>query len=79
LRGTHNFIGSSLFSFRYGQARKIDQHYHKFLTDRYGKIHKNYPPNAKYEDIEKDIEELLIKEFKENEYDEIVNPKEDIF
>ena len=70
---------SSLFSFRYGQARKIETHFWKFLCNRYGILHRYYPTGAEYEVIEKDIEELLAEKFKEAKYDEIVNPTEESF
>ena len=44
--------GSPLFVPRYGRARRINEHYTKFLCDRYGEVKHQYGPQTDYAVIE---------------------------
>ena len=50
---------STLFVHRYGRARRIDEHYTKFLCNRYGEVKHQYPAQTEYAKIEADIKKLL--------------------
>jgi glutathione peroxidase-family protein len=50
---------SSLFVHRYGRARRINEFYDKFLTNRYGEVKFYYGPRTEYAVIEADIRKLL--------------------
>ena len=69
---------SPLFNVYVGKARRINQHFYKFLWDRYGILQKYYPPGTDYETIEKDILRLLEEKFDPEEYETIINPPEEI-
>lgn len=69
---------SPLFIHRYGRSRKIDDHYSKFLCDRYGEVKHYYAPQVEYAVIEADIKRLLEEKFYEPKYRSLLDPP-DVF
>lgn len=65
---------SPLFVHRYGRARRINDYYTKFLTNRYGEVKHQYGPNVEYAVIEADIRKLLEEAFYEKRYRELLEP-----
>jgi glutathione peroxidase-family protein len=59
---------SPLFIHKYGRARRINEYYNKFLTDRYGEVKHYYGPKTEYAVIEADIRRLLEEKFYEKKY-----------
>lgn len=52
---------SSLFVAKYGAALKINEHYNKFLLDRYGTVKHYYTGNTEFAVIEADIKSLIAE------------------
>jgi glutathione peroxidase-family protein len=50
---------SPLFEAKYGAARRINEHYNKFLLDRYGIVKHYYTGNTEFAVIEADIRRLI--------------------
>lgn len=50
---------SSLFIHKWGLSRRIDEHYAKFLCNRYGEVKHYYAAGVEYAVIEADIKRLL--------------------
>lgn len=65
---------SPLFVHRYGRARRINEFYDKFVTNRYGEVKHYYGPQTEYAVIEADIRKLLEEKFIEQKYQHLLDP-----
>lgn len=69
---------SPLFIHKLGRARRIDDYYDKFITNRFGEVKHFYGPKTEYAIIEQDIKKLLEEAFYEKKYKELLDPP-DVF
>lgn len=69
---------SPLFVNKFGLSRRIDEHYSKFLCNRYGEVKHQYSAGIEYAVIEADIKRLLEEKFYEKKYSQLLDPP-DVF
>ena len=67
---------SPLFINRYGRACRINDHYSKFLLNRYGQVQHYYTGMTEMAVIEADIKTLIEEEFNKQKYEELLNPRD---
>ena len=57
-----------LFNSQFGMAARINEHYTKFLCNKYGEVRHMYLPQTEWPVIEADIKRLLQEEFDQRKF-----------
>jgi hypothetical protein len=70
---------SPLFVPRYGRACHINDHYSKFLLNRYGQVKHYYTGMTEMAVIEADIKLLIEEDFIQNVFEQLLNPPDNFF
>ncbi len=65
---------SPLFIPSYGRACRINEHYSKFVCNRYGEVKHYYTGATEMATIEGDIKKLIAEEFEAPKFDLLLNP-----